>query len=208
MNARKSYQLSLPRQAQNDWFDKLAPACGLNIDQTRVILPKKPLGDDVPTVESIQAQAAQSGVVEHIRLLGVITDKNILLTVYKAADVHVFPVRHIPDNPEGFGMVAIQAAAYGIATAAFATRGGVDAVRHGESSYLVEPGHRSALAHSILQVLNNPSIDWQFTTTAFAQNLTSSSFVRRRGLHYQHGSNKSNLTFFSTLGKYNASRSA
>lgn len=100
--------------------------------------PKNSLGAGIQTIESIQAQAEHFGVAEHIRFLGVITDKVLLATAYEAADVHVFPVRHIPDDPEGFGMVAIEAAAHGVATVAFATGGIVDAISEGVSGYLVE----------------------------------------------------------------------
>lgn len=118
--------------------------------------PKNSLGAGIQTVESIQAQAEQSGVAGHIKFLGVITDKNVLATAYEAADVHVFPVRHIPDDPEGFGMVAIEAAAHGLPTVAFATGGIVDAVRHGESGYLAKKNDYSELSQYVLQLLQQP----------------------------------------------------
>ena len=117
--------------------------------------PKNSLGAGIQTVESIQAQAAKSGVAEHIKFLGVITDKTLLATAYDAADVHVFPVRHIPDDPEGFGMVAIEAAAHGLPTVAFATGGVVDAVRHGESGYLADKGNYSGMSEYTLKVLRH-----------------------------------------------------
>lgn len=117
--------------------------------------PKNSLGAGIQTVESIQAQAAKSGVAEHIKFLGVITDKTLLATAYEAADVHVFPVRHIPDDPEGFGMVAIEAAAHGLPTVAFATGGVVDAVRHGESGYLADKGNYSGMSEYTLKVLRH-----------------------------------------------------
>lgn len=118
--------------------------------------PKNSLGADIQSAESIHAQAKQSGVAGNIRFLGVITDQNLLATAYEAADVHVFPVRHIPDDPEGFGMVAIEAAAHGLTTAAFATGGIIDAVRHGESGYLVETNNYAELSQHILQLLRHP----------------------------------------------------
>ncbi len=118
--------------------------------------PKNSLGAGIQTVESIQAQAAKSGVAEHIKFLGVITDKTLLATAYEAADVHVFPVRHIPDDPEGFGMVAIEAAAHGLQTVAFATGGVVDAVRHGESGYLVGSNNYTELTSRVIELLNKP----------------------------------------------------
>lgn len=118
--------------------------------------PKNSLGAGIQTIESIQAQAERSGVAGHIKFLGIITDKNLLATAYEAADVHVFPVRHIPDDPEGFGMVAIEAAAHGLPTAAFATGGIIDAVRQGESGYLVEQDNYAELSLHVQQLLQHP----------------------------------------------------
>src|SRR5690554_3460496 len=118
--------------------------------------PKNSLGAGVQTIESIQAQAQRSGVAAHIKFLGVITDKTLLAVAYEAADVHVFPVRHIPDDPEGFGMVAIEAAAHGLQTVAFATGGIVDAVRHGESGYLVGNNNYTELSSRVIELLNKP----------------------------------------------------
>lgn len=134
--------------------------------------PKNSLGAGVQTVASIQAQAAESGVAGHIRFLGVITDQDMLATVYEAADVHVFPVRDIPDDPEGFGMVAIEAAAHGLPTVAFATGGVVDAVSIEQSGYLAAPGDYSAMVQLVLQILSDKTNSWQKSTATFCQKFT------------------------------------
>lgn len=118
--------------------------------------PKNSLGAGIQSVDSIKTQAEKSGVTEHIKFLGVITDRQILATAYEAADIHVFPVRHIPNDPEGFGMVAIEAAAHGLPTVAFATGGIVDAVHDRISGYLVEKGNYSELSKKILETLQEP----------------------------------------------------
>lgn len=118
--------------------------------------PKDSLAAGLQTVQSIEDQARQAGVHAHLNFLGVITDPVQLATVYEAADVHVFPVRHIPDDPEGFGMVAIEAAAHGLPTVAFATGGVVDAVRAGVSGALVEINDYAALARQTAQALRQP----------------------------------------------------
>ena len=115
--------------------------------------PRNSLGAAVQTVESIKAAAAKAGVGANILFLGVITDPTELATAYEAADVHVFPVRHIPDDPEGFGMVAIEAAAHGLPTAAFATGGIIDAVQPGESGLLAENLRYDELAQHTMQLL-------------------------------------------------------
>jgi len=118
--------------------------------------PKNSLGAGIQSRESIEQAAKALSLQEHVQFLGVITDKTQLATVYEAADVHVFPVRHIPDDPEGFGMVAIEAAAHGLQTVAFATGGVVDAVRQGESGYLVERNNYVELSEQVVKVLRNP----------------------------------------------------
>lgn len=118
--------------------------------------PKNSLGAGLQTREEILEAARKNQIESHILFLGVITDNEQLATIYEAADVHVFPVRHIPDDPEGFGMVAIEAAAHGLPTVAFATGGVVDALKDGVSGYLVEKNNYIDLTHRILFVLNNP----------------------------------------------------
>lgn len=117
--------------------------------------PKNSLGAGIQSAESIQAQANESGVGKHITFLGVITDKATLATAYESADVHVFPVRQIADDPEGFGMVAIEAAAHGLPTAAFATGGVVDAVAQPASGNLARSGDYAELSTNILKLLRN-----------------------------------------------------
>jgi len=118
--------------------------------------PKNSLGAGIQTEESIKTQAQKSGLSEHLQFLGVITDQTLLATVYEASDVHVFPVRHIPGDPEGFGMVAIEAAAHGLPTVAFATGGVIDAVADGKSGYLVNKGNYTELAGHVTALFQQP----------------------------------------------------
>lgn len=146
-------------------------------DATLVVVgeaPRNSLGADVQSIESIQQRAKQSGVEKYIKFLGVITDQTLLATVYEAADVHIFPVRHIEGDPEGFGMVAIEAAAHGLPTAAFATGGIVDAVRHGQSGYLANSGNYDELTGYTLQLLRQ-SMD-EACTREFAQGFAWDKF--------------------------------
>lgn len=108
------------------------------------------------TPASILETAMTAGVGEHVRYIGQITDFEELLTAYQSATAHVFPVRNIPGDTEGFGMVAVEAAASGVPTVAFATGGVVDAVAEGVSGYLAPPNDYDRLAQRILQVINNP----------------------------------------------------
>jgi phosphatidylinositol alpha-1,6-mannosyltransferase len=105
---------------------------------------------------SIQDAATKAGVAGVVRFIGVITDRNALSQAYRAASVHVFPVRELAGDPEGFGMVAIEAAAHGLATAAYATGGVVDAVASGVSGRLVPAGDVQSLTDAINDLLDTP----------------------------------------------------
>lgn len=146
--------------------------------------PKNSLGAGIQTQEEIMQAAQKHGLSKHIKFLGVITDKTKLATVYEAADVHVFPVRHIPDDPEGFGMVAIEAAAHGLPTVAFATGGIVDAVKHGESGYLVENNNYAELSALVVKVLLSPTNTE--TTQIFAQQFAWTCFGESIQCHLAH----------------------
>lgn len=130
--------------------------------------PADSLRASVQTRASIQAVADAAGIGQHLRFLGVITNPQELACAYESATLHIFPVRHLPGDPEGFGMVAIEAAAHGLPTVAFATGGIVDAVAEGESGHLVAPGDYPSLAQAALQILADDPGAWQTRTSTFA----------------------------------------
>jgi phosphatidylinositol alpha-1,6-mannosyltransferase len=115
--------------------------------------PKDALHAHAQSPDSIQAAADGPGVGGHVQFFGKIGDEE-LETTYRAATVHVFPVREIPGDPEGFGMVAVEAAAHGLPTVAFASGGVVDAVAEGRSGYLVQPGDYAAFAAATVRLLS------------------------------------------------------
>ena len=130
--------------------------------------PTDSLHASVQTRTSIQAVADAAGIGQHLRFLGVITDAQELACAYEAAALHIFPVRELAGDPEGFGMVAIEAAAHGLPTVAFATGGIVDAVAQDQSGYLVLPGDYAALAQAAIQVLMDGPAAGQKSSQTFA----------------------------------------
>ncbi len=125
---------------------------------------------------SIQAAADAAGVGTQVHFLGTRFGAE-LADAYAGADLHVFPVRELPADPEGFGMVAVEAAAHGLSTVAYATGGVVDAVGEGISGRLVTPGHGADFARATLQSLAEP-LDPE-AVRAFAAQFAWPQFGRR-----------------------------
>jgi len=115
--------------------------------------PKQSLNKNLQSKELILATAKKYDAENNIIFTGNISDDEVLSSFYYLADLHIFPVKHIPEDPEGFGMVAIEAAAHGLPTVAFATGGIVDAVKQNESGWLVEKNNYEALAKQTIMAL-------------------------------------------------------
>ena len=114
--------------------------------------PNQALHAETQTPASIKAAADAAGVGDCIHFLGKVSDEE-LLALYRTADVHIFPIREILGDPEGFGMVAVEAAAHGLPTVAFATGGVIDAVAEAASGHLVELGNYATFAETVVRTL-------------------------------------------------------
>lgn len=98
--------------------------------------------------------AADAGVGPNLILLGRLDDE-ALDDAWATAAVHVFPLREIPGDPEGFGMVAVEAAARGVPTVAYAVGGVPDAVLDGTSGVLVPPGDAEGFARAVERAIDD-----------------------------------------------------
>lgn len=139
--------------------------------------PHQALHAEAQTSESIQAAADAAGVGKHIQFLGKISD-DALRAVWESVDVHIFPVRQISGDPEGFGMVAVEAAAHGVPTVAFACGGVIDAVTEGKSGFLISPSDYPNFAYAVLRLLNAPG-SLRVGSTRFAQQFVWPEFGRQ-----------------------------
>jgi len=103
----------------------------------------------------IRAHLHASGLNETVHFLGRVDDAT-LTAAYQAADVHVFPVLDSTDDVEGFGMVAIEAAANGLPTVAFNAGGVADAVEQEHTGQLLTPSDYHGFSKAVLNILNHP----------------------------------------------------
>ena len=110
-----------------------------------------------------------------VTFLGAVSDDE-LWQYYAAADVLIFPIVEVTGDVEGFGMVAIEAAACGTPTVAFSVGGVPDAIENGVSGYLVEPGDYSTYVDSILTIWRT-GVPSASNCRKFAENF---SWERRR----------------------------
>lgn len=103
----------------------------------------------------IQKILIDQGWVNSVQFLGGISDEE-LSVAYFASDALVFPVQQKPGDNEGFGMVAIEAAAHGLPTVAFDSGGIGDAVSDGVSGRLISAGNYAAFTAAVLELLDRP----------------------------------------------------
>ncbi|MFH7766358.1 glycosyltransferase family 4 protein [Acinetobacter sp. BSP-28] len=115
------------------------------------------LNKNMQTSTQLLETAKAYHVDQHIAFSGKVTDPE-LSSLFYLSDIHIFPVKHIPEDPEGFGMVAIEAAAHGTPTIAFATGGIIDAVQHEKTGYLIQNQDYQNMTNTIIQVLENKNL--------------------------------------------------
>lgn len=145
------------------------------------------IGDDAPDALSTRHGAGRRqvtdavrrlGMDERVRFLGPVSEDE-LRAAYETSDLHLFPVRDLPGDVEGFGMVAIEAAAHGLPTVAFASGGVPDAVAEGVSGHLVAPGDYPALARAVLDVIRAGRASFDMGARAFAAGFAWPRFGER-----------------------------
>lgn len=141
--------------------------------------PNQSLNKNLQSKELILSTAKKHHIENHIIFTGNICDDNILSSFYYLADLHIFPVKHIPEDPEGFGMVSVEAAAHGIPTIAFATGGIIDAVKSNESGYLIESGNYQQLIEEVIKLLQNPQHIDANTCKHFAEQFSWGNLAKK-----------------------------
>lgn len=130
-------------------------------------------------LERIKNAIIARGLEDHVVLLGQV-DEETLRDAYFASKLMVFPVIDLPGDMEGFGMVAIEAAAHGLPTISFAVGGVPDAVKEGVSGYLVKGGDYEGLVKAVLHYIDyEDAASWSDQCKLFAEQFTWDKFGGR-----------------------------
>jgi len=104
-------------------------------------------GEEAEVLET----SRQLGLENRITFLGKLSDDD-LWSAYRLATAHVFPLCEVPGDVEGFGMVAVEAAACGTPTVAFDAGGVADAVSE-KSGYLIPADDYPRFTSTLQQLL-------------------------------------------------------
>lgn len=148
----------VPRKGMIEFVEEALPRVIERVPEALLLIVGGSAADaarrDEQTLARLVGLIEARKLTEHVRLLGRLDDPQ-LFQAYAAASLHLFPVRPVAGDVEGFGMVAIEAAAHGTPTIAFAEGGVVDAVDPGRSGLLIEPGDYAAFAAATVALLQN-----------------------------------------------------
>ena len=107
--------------------------------------------------EVIEAAVREHGLENNVKLLGRVSDQ-LLQTLYNTADMFVMPNVPVPNDMEGFGLVALEAASCGTAVVASQLEGIQDAIINGQNGYLVQPGDVAGYATVISRELSGRTL--------------------------------------------------
>ena len=161
---------------------RLVPRMGLDVllDAWARALSELPQGaqlliaGDGSERAALEAQVERLGLAESVRLLGRISDED-LLELYRAADLGVVPTRSF----EGFGLVVIEAAACGTPTIVTDIGGLPEAVHALDPSLTVAPDDVDALAERIAAAARPGGIPSREETRRFAEGFSWTAAVQR-----------------------------
>lgn len=105
---------------------------------------------DGPDLGHATDLARELGVLERVRLIGVVDD---VAPYLRGADLLL-----LPSQAESFGLVALEALAAGVPVIASRVGGLPEVVEHGVSGYLFEPGDVEEMARQTVAILRDPPL--------------------------------------------------
>lgn len=117
------------------------------------------IGDtnDTDYVADLRQQIASDGLGDAIDILGRVPD-DTLIGWYQAADVFALPALNVGGKFEGFGLAYLEASAAGLPTIGTFGCGAEEAIRDGETGFLIPQNDPAALSGSIVRLLSDSAI--------------------------------------------------
>jgi phosphatidylinositol alpha-1,6-mannosyltransferase len=115
---------------------------------------------DGPDRGRLERRVEERGIAEAVTFTGGLSDERLKDT-YATASLFAMPARHRTGSDaegEGFGLVYVEAGAYGVPVVAGRGGGADEAVQHGVNGLVVDPTDREAIASAIVQVLTDTEL--------------------------------------------------
>ncbi len=104
--------------------------------------------------DEIRAAVKELGLEQHVRLLGRVPDDDLRVLMMRS-ELFVLPVRSVPGDMEGFGIVFLEAALAGVPSVSTRVGGVPDAVEHGVTGWLVAPQDINGFSEAVCRLLDD-----------------------------------------------------
>lgn len=111
-----------------------------------------------PYMQRLQNFIVDRNLSDYVTFTGIISD-NDLRRLYEQADLYLMPAKTTHDAFEGFGLVYIEAASYGIPCIGTNDSGAAEAIKQEVSGYKCDPHDTEGIANSMEEILINHTID-------------------------------------------------
>jgi len=105
----------------------------------------------------LEALVKELGMQAHVRFLGFVPEA-LKPALYEAVDLFAMPVRRDGDSVEGFGIVYMEAAYYGIPSLAGSEGGAVDAVLDEQTGLIVDGLDKAAITQQLQRLLGDDAL--------------------------------------------------
>ena len=106
---------------------------------------------------SLERLVTELGLGDAVRLLGFVSEEE-LPAVYNAADLFVLASRRYELLVEGFGIAIVEASASGLPVIGSRSGGIPEAIRDGETGFLVQPDDPAAVAAAAIRLLGDTAL--------------------------------------------------
>lgn len=110
-----------------------------------------------PYEDDLKKLAKNLDLEKNIIFTGKVSDGE-LADYYQKADIFIMPSRQIKSDVEGFGIVYLEAASYGLPVIAGKSGGISEAVIDGETGLLVDPENIAEISTTIIKLLENKNL--------------------------------------------------
>ena len=146
----------IPRKGLAEFISQSLPAIVAAQPDTLLAIigsePENALQREDSVTRRIMDTIRDHQLEDHVLMIGRVDD-DVLQAAFSESDLFVFPLRAITGDVEGFGMVAVEAAACGLPCIAFSEGGVSDAIHPGESGFLIPSGDYKSFSQTVIGCL-------------------------------------------------------